>query len=53
MLPLYDVVLDECRTSMTCREKLSYAFAESDSYMYAIKTHFLRSKTTANDTKYL
>ena len=35
---------------MTSRENLSYAFAESDSY--ATKTHFLRSQTTANHTKY-
>ena len=32
-------------------QKMSYACAESDSY--TIKSHFLRSQTTANDTKYL
>ena len=36
---------------MTSREKLSYAFAEFDSY--ATKNDFLRSQTTANDIKYL
>ena len=38
MLPLYDVALDDVVRPMTSREKLPYAFAESDSY--ATKTDF-------------
>ena len=38
------------RTSMTSCEKLSYALAKSD--FNAKITHFLRSQTIANDTKY-
>ena len=38
-------------SSMTSHEKVSYAFAESDSY--STKTHFLRSQTTANIYSYI